>query len=159
MSEDERPRSHERWAHLRFGVVGGLLGSPPAPGELRAELARLAEKPWRHPTTGELVRFGLSTIERWYYAARAGSNPVGVLHRKLRKDSGRFLAIKGELGQALRRQYKEHPSWSYKLHLDNLGVRIERSRLGCGAFVSDAAPLDGRPGLAPAAPHASSPGA
>ena len=126
MSGDERPRSHERWAHLRFGVVGGLLGSPPAPGELRAELVRLAEKPWRHPTTGELVRFGLSTIERWYYAARAGSNPVGVLRRKLRGDSGRFLAIKDELGQALRRQYAEHPSWSYKLHLDNLAVQIER---------------------------------
>lgn len=124
MSGDERPRSHERWAHLRFGVVGGLLASPPAPGELHAELSRLAEKPWRHPTTGELVRFGLSTIERWYYAARAGSNPVGVLRRKLRGDSGRFLAIKDELAQALRRQYAEHPSWSYKLHLDNLGVRI-----------------------------------
>jgi len=124
MSEDERPPSHERWAHLRFGVVGGLLASPPAAGELRAELSRLSEKPWRHPTTGEPVRFGLSTIERWYYAARAGSNPVGVLRRKLRRDSGRFLAIKDELGQALRRQYKEHPSWSCKLHLDNLAVRI-----------------------------------
>jgi transposase InsO family protein len=124
MSGDERPQSHERWAHLRFGVVGGLLASPPAPGELRAELSRLAEKPWRHPTTGELVRFGLSTIERWYYAARAGSNPVGVLRRKLRGDSGRSLAITDELAQALRRQHKEHPSWSYKLHLDNLAVRI-----------------------------------
>jgi len=126
MSGDERPRSHERWAHLRFGVVGSLLASPPAPGELRAELLRLAEKPWRHPTTGELVCFGLSTVERWYYAARAGSNPVGVLRRKLREDSGRFLAITDELAQALRRQYKEHPSWSYKLHLDNLAVQIER---------------------------------
>jgi len=124
MSEDERPRSHERWAHLRFGVVGGLLASPPAPGELRAELMRLAEKPWRHPTTGELVRFGLSTIERWYYAARAGSNPVGVLRRKLRQDSGRSLAITDKLAEALRRQYAEHPRWSYKLHLDNLAVQI-----------------------------------
>ncbi len=127
MSEDERPGSHERWAHLRFGVVGGLLASPPAPGELRAELLRLAEKPWRHPTTGELVRFGLSTVERWYYAARAGSNPVGVLHRKLRQDSGRFLAITDKVAQELRRQYQEHPRWSYKLHLDNLAVRIERA--------------------------------
>jgi len=126
MSGDERPRTHERWAHLRFGVVGGLLASPPAPGELSAELLRLAEKPWRHPTTGEPVRFGLSTIERWYYAARAASNPVGVLHRKLREDSGRSLAITDELAQVLRRQYKEHPSWSYKLHLDNLAVEIER---------------------------------
>lgn len=125
MSDEERPRSHERWAHLRFSVVGGLLASPPASGELRAELERLAEKPWRHPTTGELVRFGLSTIERWYYAARAGSNPVGVLRRKLRRDSGRSLVISDKLAQALRLQHREHPSWSYKLHLDNLAVAIE----------------------------------
>lgn len=126
MSDDERPRSHERWAHLRFGVVGGLLASPPAPGELRAELSRLAHKPWRHPTTGEMVRFGLSTIERWYYAARAGANPVGVLRRKLREDSGRSLAITDAVAEAVRRQYKEHPTWSYQLHLDNVTVRIER---------------------------------
>ena len=126
MSNDERPRSHERWAHLRFGVVGGLLASPPALGELRAELSRLAEKPWRHPTTGDMVRFGLSTIERWYYAARAGANPVGVLRRKLREDSGRSLAITDAVAEAVRRQYKEHPTWSYQLHLDNVAVRIER---------------------------------
>ena len=125
MSGDERPRSHERWAHLRFGVVGGLLASPPAAGELRAELLRLAQKDWRHPTTGVPVRFGVSTIERWYYAARRGSNPVGVLHRKRREDSGRSLAITDELARMLRRQYGEHPTWSYKLHLDNLAVRIE----------------------------------
>jgi putative transposase len=127
LSDDERPRSHERWAHLRFGVVGGLLASPPAPGELRAELSRLAEKPWRHPTTGETVRFGLSTIERWYYAARTGGNPVGALRRKLREDSGRSLVITDAVADAVRRQYKEHPAWSYQLHLDNLAVRIERS--------------------------------
>ena len=126
MSGDERPRSHERWAHLRFGVVGGLLASPPAPGELRAELVRLAEKPWRHPTTGEIVRFGVSTIERWYYAARAGANPVGVLRRKLREDSGRSLVITDAVAAAVRRQYKAHPRWSYQLHLDNVAVRIKQ---------------------------------
>lgn len=125
MSDDERPRSHERWAHLRFGVVGGLLASPPAPGELGAELSRLAQKPWRHPTTGDMVHFGMSTIERWYYAARGGANPVGVLRRKLREDSGRSLAITDAVAEAVRRQYKEHPTWSYQLHLDNVAVRIE----------------------------------
>ena len=107
MSGEQRPGSHERWAHLRFSVVGSLLASPPARGELRAELARLAEKAWRHPQSGALVRFGLSTIERWYYAARAGTNPVAVLRRELRQDSGRFLAITDTLAQALRRQHAE----------------------------------------------------
>lgn len=135
MSENKQPRSQERWAHLRFAVVGGLLASPPAAGELRAELIRLADTPWRHPTTGEMVHFSVSTIERWYYAARAAANPVTVLERKLREDSGQFLAITDNLAQALRRQYKEHPAWSYKLHLDNLAVQIERDR-GLGAAPS-----------------------
>ena len=29
------PRVHERWAHLRFSVVGHLLAAPPDKGELR----------------------------------------------------------------------------------------------------------------------------
>jgi transposase InsO family protein len=110
---------------LRFAVVGGLLASPPAAGELRAELIRLANNAWRHPTTGEMVHFSVSTIERWYYAARSATNPVTVLERKLREDSGRFLAVTEKLAQAVRRQYQEHPTWSYKLHLDNLAVQIE----------------------------------
>jgi len=125
LSDNNRPRSQERWAHLRFAVVGGLLASPPAAGELRAELVRLANIAWRHPTTGEMVHFSVSTIERWYYAARSANNPVTVLERKLREDSGRFLAVTEKLAQAVRRQHQEHPTWSYKLHLDNLAVRIE----------------------------------
>jgi putative transposase len=129
MSDDER--AHERWAHLRFSIVGSLLASPPAPGELRAEIERLAERPWRHPQSGNLVRFAASTIERWYYAARAGANPVAALRRKLREDSGRSVAITDNLARILRRQYEEHPSWSFKLHLDNLVAWIESaSELG-----------------------------
>ena len=125
MPDDDLPGSHERWAHLRFSVVGGLLASPPAPGELHAELARLAQRSWRHPVTGQPTRFGLSTIERWYYAARGVANPVSVLRRKLRVDSGGCQAVGERLSQALRRQYEQHPSWSYQLHLDNLGALIE----------------------------------
>jgi putative transposase len=52
------PRVHERWAHLRFSVVGQLLAAPPAKGELRAALRALCQRTWQHPTTGEPVRFG-----------------------------------------------------------------------------------------------------
>ena len=70
----------DRWARLRFAVVGPLLSAPPAPGELAPELTRLAGKLWRHPVSGEPVRFARSTIERWYYAARAErKDPVAVL--------------------------------------------------------------------------------
>jgi len=125
LSENNRPRSQERWAHLRFAVVGGLLASPPAAGELRAELIQLASNAWRHPTTGQMVHFSVSTIERWYYAARSAENPVTVLERKLRQDSGQFLAVTDKLAQAIRRQHQTHPTWSYKLHLDNVAVQIE----------------------------------
>jgi transposase InsO family protein len=124
MSSEDGPRSHERWAHLRFGVVGGLLASPPEPGELHAELLKLAAKTWRHPTTGQPVRFGLSTIERWYYAALKVNDPVRALERKLREDSGSCRVLTGKLAAVLRAQYAEHPSWSYKLQLDNLAAQV-----------------------------------
>ena len=60
-------RVHERWARLRFSVIGQLLAAPPAKGALRAALKQLAAREWRHPSTGAPVRFGVSTVERWYY--------------------------------------------------------------------------------------------
>jgi putative transposase len=124
MARETPVGSHERWAHLRFSVVGVLLASPPAPGELRAALAALAQRVWLHPLTGQPVQFGVSTIERWYYAARRAADPVGVLRRKPRKDSGQQHAIGTEMGEALRQQYAAHPSWSYQLHLDNLAIIV-----------------------------------
>src|SRR5437870_3448156 len=76
---DETEATHDRWARLRFSIVGPLLAAPPVQGELAVELARLAAKAWRHPVTGEPVHFGRSTIERWLYAARQERrDPVGV---------------------------------------------------------------------------------
>ena len=47
-----------------------------------------AERTRRHPTTGEPTRFGLSTIERWYYRAlKEKPDSVGVLRRKGRTDA------------------------------------------------------------------------
>lgn len=124
MNESNDPK-HDRWARLRFSIVGPLLAAPPARGELRAELEKLAAKAWRHPISGEAARFGLSTIERWYYAARnERQDPVRVLRRQIRKDAGRCRGIRAPLGEALRAQYREHPSWSYKLHADNLAALV-----------------------------------
>ena len=38
------PRVHERWAHLRFSVIGQLLAAPPAKGELKAAIEALAAR-------------------------------------------------------------------------------------------------------------------
>lgn len=125
-------RSPDRWAHLRFAVVGPLLAAPPTPGTLKAALTALAGQPWQHPITGAPTRFAFSTIERWLYQAkRERTDPVGVLRRKIRKDHGRLRAISDALTGVLRAQYDEHPSWSAQLHADNLAVRVEEdARLG-----------------------------
>ncbi len=121
MPDDGKARPHDLWAHLRFSVVGPLLAAPPPQGQLQAELDRLAAKQWRHPITGEPTRFGLSTIQRWYYAARAERmDPVAVLRRKVRVDAGRQSSISGDVRRLLETQYRNHKGWSYQLHYDNL---------------------------------------
>jgi transposase InsO family protein len=122
MDDDESLSRSERWARLRFSVVGSLLASPPPPGGLRAELERLAKRHWQHPTKDEPVQFGLSTIERWFYQARRSHDPIQALRRKPRQDAGLQRAIDEPLAQALRQQYLDHPKWSYQLHRDNLAV-------------------------------------
>jgi putative transposase len=124
----ERPSSrvHERWARLRFSVIGQLLAAPPQKGALRGELEKLAAREWRHPTTGEPVRFGTSTIERWYYrAVKEQHDPLGVLRRKVRTDAGQQASMSEAVRQAVLAQYAAHQSWSAKLHHDNLVALAE----------------------------------
>jgi transposase InsO family protein len=120
---------HERWAELRFAIVGPLLASPPARGELSRALCVLAQKSWMHPVTGQPVRFAASTIERWLHQARAaGTNRVGALKKRVRKDAGTHRSISLKLRGALREQYEAHPTWSYLLHVDNMRVVCEEDR-------------------------------
>jgi len=124
-TRSHEPTTHERWANLRFSVVGHLLAAPPRRGDLQAELEQLAQKQWRHPVTNEPTRFGVSTIQHWYYQAKhAPTDPVGRLRKKVRKDTGRQTAISDALRQAIHAQYAAHRSWSYQLHYDNLGAWV-----------------------------------
>ena len=51
------------------------MAAPPAPRQLGAALLALAAKTWRHPVSGLDLRFGASTLERWYYKARRAADP------------------------------------------------------------------------------------
>lgn len=120
---DGNARGDKRWANFRFSIIGPLLAAPPDKGALQAELAQLAGKQWQHPVTGEWVRFGVSTIERWYYRAlKAPKNPVGVLARKIRQDSGTHPSLSAPWRDTLQAQYQQHRSWSYRLQADNLAA-------------------------------------
>jgi len=120
-------RPHERWAHFRFSVIGPLLAAPPDRGQLQQQLRELATKKWRHPISGQWVVFGRSTIQRWYYRAlRAKAGPVQALQRKIRSDHGQHPSVSPKLIELVTEQHRQHPSWSYQLHFDNLAVVVEQ---------------------------------
>lgn len=121
MGKDRDEGVRARWARLKFSVIGPLLASPPEHGELGAALEQLAAKGYRHPTTGETVHFGKSTIERWLYVARnAPDDPFGALARKVPSHVGSHPSMGPALREALRAQYRQHPTWTYQLHHINL---------------------------------------
>lgn len=115
------------WARFRFSIIGPLLSAPPESGELREALTALSKKQWRHPITGEAAYFGLSTIERWLYHARSKQDPVNALRSKKREDAGQSRQISTAIKQLIQQQHRQHPSWSYRLHVDNINVLVRQS--------------------------------
>ena len=86
--KDNADTRQARWARFRFSIIGPLLSAPPEVGGLKAVLIELSNKTWRHPITGLPVTIGVSTMERWLYAARHESDPVHALRTKRRTDAG-----------------------------------------------------------------------
>jgi putative transposase len=119
----------DRWARLRFAIVGPLLAAPPEPGQLYGALRELAAKTWRHPLSGADIRFAAATIERWFYAARHASDPVNRLRDRRRGDMGTFHSMAPQVIAALRTQYAAHPGWSVQLHFDNLKAALHGDAL------------------------------
>ena len=109
-----------RWARLRYVIIGPLLEAPPDDGELKTRIEVLAAKAWRHPTTFDVIRFSFKTIERWFYAARAETDPIATLARKVPKHAGTHPSVSSALAEAIVRQYRAHMRWSFQLHYDNL---------------------------------------
>jgi putative transposase len=72
--------------------------------------------------------FGLSTIERWYYKAlRSKAGPVEALNgAKSAPTTGSIPRLSLPGIRLLTEQHRQHPSWSYQLHFDNLAVVVEQ---------------------------------
>lgn len=122
MTQSPDPSRRDLWARLRFSIIGHLLAAPPQPGELHRALADLAARNWRHPVTGLSVRFGVSTLERWFYAARRQADPIAVLRNRPRTDAGRSRVLSPAVIRTIAAQYQAHPNWTVQLHYDNLAV-------------------------------------
>jgi hypothetical protein len=120
MSHEDQAPMRLRWARMRFSIISHLLASPPEPGELAGRIAELAQKPWRHPTKGSVIRLSPKTIERMYYAARGTDDPLGALARKIPKHAGTHPRVTAVVAAAIESQYRDHPRWTWQLHHDNL---------------------------------------
>ena len=128
------PSRRDRWAHLRFSIIGPLLAAPAQAGELQSQLALFAAKTWRHPTTGADITFSVCSLERWYYAARKAADPVAVLKNRLRGDIARFPSLSQTVIDALVAQYREHAGWSAQLHFDNLRATFKGSDTAVASY-------------------------
>jgi len=81
------PQDHaEAVALFRATVIGSLGCREMNRGELRAEFRELSQQRFRPPRSAVTRTFGVSTLERWYYAHRAGG--LEALRPKLRSDRG-----------------------------------------------------------------------
>lgn len=127
MNTPADPNKRDRWARLRFSIIGPLLAAPPAPKALYAALQALAAKSWRHPVSGLDICFAASTMERWYYLARRANDPVAALKDRLRGDVSRFPSLTPLVIDTLTLQYREHPGWTMQLHFDNLCAALKDS--------------------------------
>lgn len=127
MSSNDPLSSRDRWARLRFAIVGPLLAAPPKCGELRPLLRELAKKTYRHPLGDQPIRFGYSTLERWWYCCKNAEDPVAALREYPRSHGGRRPSLSSTAIEVLRTHYGANPNWSAQLHADNLrAVLLER---------------------------------
>ena len=122
----EQPSSVlDRWAQLRFAIIGPLLACPPANGELKSALHQLAGRSWTHPINGTRLQYSAATIERWLYRARNAQDPVGALRPQRRTDAGHQRQINEAMAQQLKALHQHHPSWTMQLLYDNLLAECE----------------------------------
>lgn len=135
MGNDAHSSARARWARLRFSVIGSLLSSPPQSGQLAARLSELGARPWKHPTTGETIRFSVKTIERWYYTARDEAEPIRALERRVPRHAGTQPSVSKAVAEALTELRRQHPRWSYQLVYDNL-LALGREHQGLGPLPS-----------------------
>jgi len=78
--------------------------------------------------------FGLSSLERWYYAARKAADPVATLKNRLRGDISRFPSLSQTVIDTLTQQYREHPGWTVQLHFDNLCAAFKSSQTTVASY-------------------------
>jgi len=113
------PKDHaEAIALFRSVVIGSLTRRELDHGQLREALLALAAERFRPPRLQHTRTYSVPTLERWYYAYRAGG--LGALRPRPRSDKGRALELTAEQRTLLLDIRREHPSASVTLILRTL---------------------------------------
>ncbi|MCB9536001.1 MAG: hypothetical protein H6704_07015 [Myxococcales bacterium] len=87
MTLELAPRDHaEAVAHFRAQIIGPLVTQEFRHGELRAELRRMSRIRRRPPGASTTRTYGVSTMERWFYAYKRGG--LDALRPRRRSDAG-----------------------------------------------------------------------
>lgn len=124
-----RPRDHaEAVALFRAEVIGALSRRDLDRGELAAAFRALNHQRFRLPGSKTTRHLGISTLERWYYAYRAGG--LDALRPSPRSDRGRARALTAAQRELLLDVRREYPTASTPLILRTL---VADGRLARGA--------------------------
>ena len=135
MSNDDefRPRDHaEEVAVFRFGVIGSVAQCLLTHGALRAALMEQTHKSFRPPGAASPRTFGYATLERWYYAHRAGG--LEALRPAPRCDRGRARELTEPQRELLLDVRRDHPAATASVILREM---VLSGRIDAGA-VSEA---------------------
>lgn len=125
--EELKPKSRsEAVALYRAEIIGSLTKRDLDHGELQQELEALSKKRFRPPRAHSTRAYGVSTLQRWYYAYKEGGLPA--LHPRERLDRGRGRELTPEQRELLCAIRQEHPSASVPLilHILTAEGRIEK---------------------------------
>jgi transposase InsO family protein len=118
----------EAVAIFRAEIIGTLTRREWTRGELGAALAALSTQRVRPPGAATTRTYSVPTLERWYYAYRAGG--LEALRPKPRRDRGRARDLTAAQRDLLLQIRREHPTASVPLILRTL---VADGRLARGA--------------------------
>ena len=120
MSDDSlHPRDHaEAVALFRAEVIGTLARRELSSGELAVAIRELAKLRYRPPGRRATKCYGVSTLQRWYYAYRRGG--LDALKPDARSDRGRGRELTVAQRLLLLDIRREHPTASVPLILRTL---------------------------------------
>lgn len=119
----------EAIAIFRAEIIGALTRRAWTRGELGEVLETLSQQRWRPPGAASTRTYSVVTLERWYYAYRAGG--LAALHPKRRRDRGRARDLSPAQRDLLLQIRREHPRASVPLILRTLVAdgRLERGAI------------------------------